>query len=213
MQGWAVNPLPRPDRVVVSARHGLSRRAACPDRLAPVTLEPLRAGAAHVVQLGPVRVEQRGPQPAPPPHTTSRPRPCGGVASNTLETYESENALISNLPSCAFVGRRLAGSPDRRFLSLRLGCSPTKADHSILRRLIRVTYWFEPLILRLRPADHCRLRKCATGTRPRPASISHEHVRRSLPLHPILGAPGHDCADQRKIGPLMAMEIKRFSDG
>jgi hypothetical protein len=23
-----------------------------------------------------------------------------------------------------------------------------------------------------------------------------------------LGAPGHDCADERKIGPLMAMEIK-----
>ena len=35
---------------------------------ARVLRSPFRAGAAHVVQLGPVRVEQRGPQPAPPPH-------------------------------------------------------------------------------------------------------------------------------------------------
>jgi hypothetical protein len=44
-------------------------------------------------------------------------------------------------------------------------------------------------------------------------SISHERVRQSLPLHPILGAPGHDCAGERKIGLLMATEIKPFSDG
>src|ERR1700704_84880 len=34
---------------------------------ARVLLSPFRAGAAHIVKLGPVRVEQRRPQPAPPP--------------------------------------------------------------------------------------------------------------------------------------------------
>src|SRR5437588_11088009 len=33
---------------------------------APVLLSPFRARAAHVVQFGPVRVEQSGPEPAPP---------------------------------------------------------------------------------------------------------------------------------------------------
>ena len=32
-----------------------------------VLLSPFWARAAHVVQLGPIRVEQRAPQPAPPP--------------------------------------------------------------------------------------------------------------------------------------------------
>src|SRR6266481_7578369 len=37
------------------------------DALAPVLLAPFRAGPPHIVQLVPVRIEQRGPQPAPPP--------------------------------------------------------------------------------------------------------------------------------------------------
>ena len=46
-----------------------------------------------------LRIEHRGPRPAPPPSAASRPRTGVGVASSTLETYESENAFISNLPS------------------------------------------------------------------------------------------------------------------
>ena len=58
---------------------------------------PLRARAAHVVQFGPVRVEQILSQR----HrwvATSMLRPGAGVANNTLDTYESENLLMPNLP-------------------------------------------------------------------------------------------------------------------
>src|SRR5262245_5208836 len=49
---FGVNSLPRLDRVVVPRRHGLSPiPAACPNRSAAMALEPLRPGAAHIVQL------------------------------------------------------------------------------------------------------------------------------------------------------------------
>ena len=60
---------------------------------------PFRAETAHVVQLGPVRIEQREVlSQRHRPAATSKLRP-EGVANNTLDTYESENVLISNLPS------------------------------------------------------------------------------------------------------------------
>ena len=51
---------PRVDRHVIGTR-------APPSRLGtgPVPLSPFRTRAAHIVQLGPIRVAQRVPQPAP----------------------------------------------------------------------------------------------------------------------------------------------------
>jgi hypothetical protein len=54
--------------VLVSVKTDQNAERSSPSELgtAPVLLSPFRARAAHVVQLGPVRVEQRGPEPAPP---------------------------------------------------------------------------------------------------------------------------------------------------
>jgi hypothetical protein len=54
--------------VLVSVKADQDAERSPPSGLgtAPVLLSPFRARAAHVVQLGPVRVEQRGPEPAPP---------------------------------------------------------------------------------------------------------------------------------------------------
>src|SRR5260370_27157946 len=51
-----------------------------------VLRSPFRAGAAHVVQLGPVRVEQRGPQPAPPPHDHVQTTPLRDRKSTRLNS-------------------------------------------------------------------------------------------------------------------------------
>ncbi len=46
--------------------------------------------------------------------------------------------------------------PGRRLLIECVDNTSTKADSSILRRLIRMSCWFEPLILRLGPRDFNR---------------------------------------------------------
>jgi len=86
---------------------------------APMLLSPFLARAAHVVQLGPVRVEQRCPEPAPPSGVTSKLRVGAGVANNTLDTYESGNLLMSNC-----LGRALQPSMSRRCSSLCCGAFP-----------------------------------------------------------------------------------------
>src|ERR1700730_9396397 len=67
--------------------------------IAPVLFLPFRARAAHAVLIGPRRVEQRLLSERPRRAATSRLRTGAGVANNTLDTYESENSLIWNLPS------------------------------------------------------------------------------------------------------------------
>jgi hypothetical protein len=53
---------------IVSVKTDQDAERSPPSELstAPVLLSPFRARAAHVVQFGPVRVEQSGPEPAPP---------------------------------------------------------------------------------------------------------------------------------------------------
>jgi hypothetical protein len=59
-----------------------------------VLLSPFWTGATHVVQLGPIWIEQRGREPTPAPrgHTDDAAESRGRE-----ETYESENVLILNL--------------------------------------------------------------------------------------------------------------------
>jgi hypothetical protein len=62
-----------------------------------VLLSPFWAGATHVVQLGPIWIEQRTREPAPAPrgHTDDAAESRG--ANNSLETYDSGNVLILKL--------------------------------------------------------------------------------------------------------------------
>ena len=62
--------------------------------LPPVLLTPFRAGAPHIVQLG-----RYGSRSQRHRRAIASKAPAGlWVANNTRATYESESALMSNLP-------------------------------------------------------------------------------------------------------------------
>ena len=94
------------------------------------------AGATHVVQLGPVWIEQRGCEGRHRRAVTLTTRPRGGGANNTLETYESENVRICE-PLC---GRGLPSTLTGCFLHHMPVKLVRWGDCSILPRLVQLTF-------------------------------------------------------------------------
>jgi hypothetical protein len=60
-----------------------------------VLLSPFWAGTAHVVQLGPIWIEQRSREPAPPLRRRVEDSPRSRRREQHLKKYEFENVLIS----------------------------------------------------------------------------------------------------------------------
>ena len=76
---------------------GLERPLACAPCAVRMLRSPFWTGATHVVQLRPIRIEQRGREPAPSPSRRAEDPPRTRARERARRAYCSENILGHDL--------------------------------------------------------------------------------------------------------------------
>src|SRR5262249_49477680 len=101
--------------VIDSLMIGFERLLACAPCAARMLRSPFWTGAAHVVQLRPIRIEQRGRESAPSPSRRAQDPP----RSRAREQHSRDIRVSANV----FISDLLGGGCDRRLTDIQNGSS------------------------------------------------------------------------------------------